>query len=126
MEDLYPKLSDSLKKVVEIVEDEDQLLIKLRIKNEDLIPGDLGSPAEVQEMIRIFGGVSQEISMDVHVDQKTNLITIKLLNKQDFKLVRSAIRNIWDRAAKLLEKALIAEPGKTDEFRKLGDFDETY
>jgi len=126
MEDLYPKLSDSLKKVVEIVEDEDQLLIKLRIKNEDLIQGDLGSPAEVQEMIRIFGGVSQETSMDVHVDQKTNLITIKLLNKQDFELVRSAIRNIWDRAAKLLEKALIAEPGKTDEFRKLGDFDETY
>jgi len=33
MEELYPKLSDSLKKVVEIVEVEDQLKIELRVKN---------------------------------------------------------------------------------------------
>jgi len=69
MEELYPKLSDSLKKVVEIIEVEDQLKIELRVKNKDLFPGDLGSPTEVKEMIRIFGGVSQDIIMEVIVDE---------------------------------------------------------
>ena len=126
MEELYPKLSDSLKKIVEIVEVEDQLKIELRVKNKDLIPGDLGSPSEVEEMIRIFGGVSQDIIMQVNTDEKANIITIKLQKREDFEIVKNAMKIIWERAAELLEKAISTEPGRNDEFRALGDFDETY
>lgn len=126
MEELYTKLSDSLKKVVEIIEVEDQLKIELRVKNKELIPGDLGSLIEVKEMIRIFGGVSQDILMEVNVDEKTKIITIKLQKREDFEIVKNAMRGIWERAAELLEKAISTEPGRNDEFRALGDFDETY
>ncbi len=126
MEELFPKLRDSLNNAVEIKEDENQLLIELKVKNEDLIPGDLGSPHEIKEMIRIFGGVKQDIPMEVRVDEKTNIITIKLLKKEDFEIVRTVMKSIWERASELLIKAFNAEPGKTEEFRDLGDFDENY
>lgn len=126
MEELYPKLSDSLKKVVEIIEVEDQLKIELRVKNKDLLPGDLGSPSEVKEMIRIFGGISHDIIMEVIVDEKANIITIKLQKREDYEIVKNAMRTIWERAAELLEKSISTEPGRNDEFRALGDFDESY
>jgi len=126
MEELYPKLSDSLKKVVEIIEIEDQLKIELRVKNKDLLPGDLGSPSEVKEMIRIFGGISHDIIMEVIVDEKANIITIKLQKREDYEIVKNAMRTIWERAAELLEKSISTEPGRNDEFRALGDFDESY
>ena len=126
MEELYPKLSDSLKKTVEIREVEDQLKIELRVKNKELLLGDLGSPTEVKEMIRIFGGVSHDIIMEVNIDEKSNIITIKLQKREDFEIVKNAMRTIWERAAELLKKAISTEPGRNDEFRALGDFDETY
>lgn len=126
MEELYPKLSDSLKKVVEIIEVEDQLKIELRVKNTDLLPGDLGTPAEVKDMIRIFGGVSQDIIMEVIVDEEANIITVKLQKREAFEIVKNAMRTIWERAAELLKNAKSTEPGRNDEFRALGDFDESY
>ena len=126
MEELYSKLSDSLKKIVEIIEVEDQLKIELRVKNKELLLGDLGSPTEVKEMIRIFGGVSHDIIMEVNIDEKSNIITIKLQKREDFEIVKNAMRTIWERAAELLKKAISTEPGRNDEFRALGDFDETY
>ncbi len=126
MEELYPKLSDSLKKAVEITEIEDQLKIELRVKNKDLLPGDLGSPTEIKEMIKIFGGVSQDIIMEIIVDEKANIITIKLQKREDFEIVKNAMITIWERAAELLEKSISTEPGRNDEFRALGDFDESY
>ena len=126
MEELYPKLSDSLKKVVEIIEVEDQLKIELRVKNKELLPGDLGSPTEVKEMIRIIGGVSQDIILDVKSEEDTKSITIKLQKREDFEIVKNAMRTIWERAADLIERAISTEPGRNDEFRALGDFDESY
>jgi len=126
MEELYPKLSDALKKTVEIREVEDQLKIELRVKNKELLPGDLGSPTEVKEMIRIFGGVSQDIIMEVIVDENANVITVKLQKKEDFEIIKNAMKTIWERAAELLKKSISTEPGRNDEFRALGDFDETY
>ena len=64
MEELFPKLSNLLNDAVEIREIKEQLLIELKIKKKDLIPGDLGKPNEVKEMIRIFGGVKKDISME--------------------------------------------------------------
>jgi len=114
MEELYPKLSDSLKKVVEIIEVEEQLKIELKVKNNDLLPGDLGSPTEVKEMIRIFGGVSQDIIMEVVVDEKANIITIKLQKREAFEIVKNAMRTMWERAAELLEKASLEEADFSD------------
>ena len=126
MEELYPKLSDSLKKVVEIIEVEDQLKIELKIKKNDLLPRDLGSPTEVKEMIRIFGGVSPDIILDVNVDEEANIITVKLQNRGDFEIIKNAMRTIWERTTNLLERAISTEPGRSDVFKALGDFDESY
>ena len=49
MEELFPKLSNLLNDAVEIREIKEQLLIELKIKKKDLIPGDLGKPNEVKE-----------------------------------------------------------------------------
>lgn len=126
MEELLPKLSSSLNNAVEIKEDENQLLIELKVKKEDLIPGDLGTPNEVKEMIRIFGGVKQDIQMEVDVDEKTKIITLRLLKREDFEVISTVMKDIWERVSELLIKAFNAEPGKIDIFRDLGDFDENY
>ncbi len=126
MEELLTKLRHSLNNVVEIKEDENQLLIELKVKKEDLIPGDLGSPNEVEEMIRIFGGVKEDVQMEVNVDEKTKIISLKLLKKEDYEVISTVMKNIWDRVSDLLIKAYNAEPGKIDVFKDLGDFDDTY
>ena len=126
MEDLLPNLSDLLKKSIRIEENNDKLSIKLEVKNKELILGDLGKPFEIQEMIRLFGGLKQEIPMEIDANEETKVITILLSNKGDFEAVSSAIKNVWDRASELLIKAFYAEPGKTEEFRDLGDFNDKY
>jgi len=77
-------------------------------------------------MIRIFGGVSPDIIMEVIVDEKANIITVKLQKGEAFEIVKNAMRTIWERAAELLENAISTEPGRNDEFRALGDFNESY
>ena len=126
MEELLFKLSKLLNDAVEIGINKEQLLIELKIKKKDLIPGDLGKVHEVKEMIRVFGGVNQDIPMDVTVDEKTKIITFKLLNKEDFEIISTAIKNLWKRISDLLIEAFNAEPGKIGKFKDLGDFDETY
>jgi hypothetical protein len=126
MEELIPNLSNLLNNTVEIRENKEQLLIELKIKKEDLIPGDLGKPHEVKEMIRVFGGVKQDIPIDVVADEKTKIITLKLLNKEDFEIIRTAIKNLWERVSDLLIEAFNAELGKIGKFKDLGDFDEAY
>ena len=126
MEDLLPKLSDHLKNSIKMEKNKDKLSIKLEIINKELLPGDLGKPFEIQEMIRVFGGLKKEIAMEIEVEEERRIIIIKLLNKEDFEEVSSAMENIWDRASELLIKAFNAEPGKIEEFRELGDFIEDY
>ena len=126
MEELIPKLSDLLNRTVEIREDKNNLLIELEVKEKNLIPGDLGKPHEVKEMITIFGGVKKEISMEIDVNENTNIVTIKLLNLEDFETISAALKNIWANVSELLLRALKTEPGKLDEFRDLGNFSNKY
>ena len=126
MEELFPKLSDIFNDTIEIREVKEQLLIELKINKKDLVPGDLGKPYEVKEMIRMFGGVKEDISMDVTVDENTNIITIKMQNNEDFETINTAMKNLWERASNLLIEATNMEPGTAGSFKELGDFEEKY
>ena len=126
MEELFPKLVDIFNDTIDIREVKEQLLIELKIKKEDLVPGDLGKPYEVKEMIRTFGGVKQEISMDITVDENTNIITIKMQNTEDFETISTAMKNLWERASNLLIEASTQEPGTVGKFKEIGDFEEKY
>ncbi len=126
MEELLPKLSDSLKNAVEITENEAQLSIDLKLKRERFVPGDIGTPKEIREMIRIFGGISQEIPIEIKVNENSKTISLNMQTKEEFELICDGMKNIWHKVAELLQKAFNAEPGKTEEFRALGDFDENY
>lgn len=126
MEELYPKLIDIFNDTIEIREVKEQLLIELKINKKDLVPGDLGKPYEVKEMIRMFGGVKEDISMDVAVDENTKIITIKMQNNEDFETISTAMKNLWERASNLLIEASTVEPGTVGKFKEIGDFDENY
>ncbi len=126
MEELLPKLENLLNNAVEIKENSNQLLIELKVKNKDLIPGDLGTPKEVEEMIRIYGGVKDEIQMNVDVDKKTNTFSLKFEKKEDFEAISNVMKNLWQRLSELVEKAINTELGKTDTFKDFRDFDENY
>lgn len=126
MEELIPQLNEILTKNVKIRENEEDLRIELELNNEDLAPGDLGSPHEIREMITIFGGIKKKLSMDVKIDEHSSLITLGFANPEDFQLVSKVIKNLWKRASELLLKAMSVEPGKIDEFRNLGNFSNKY
>ena len=126
MEELFPKMIDIFNDAIEIREVKEQFLIELKINKKDLVPGDLGKPYEVKEMIKMFGGVKQEISMDVAVDENTKIITIKMQNNEDFETISTAMKNLWKQASNLLIEASNVEPGTVGTFKDLGDFDENY
>lgn len=126
MEELLAELTNSLNKAVEITKDEEKLLIELKVKKKILIPGDLGTPNEIAEMIRLFGGVKDDIQMKINVDENTQTITLKCLKREDYEVINAASKQIWDRVSDFIIKAFYAEPGKIDIFRDFGDFDETY
>ena len=126
MEELFPKLVDIFNDTIKINEIKEQLLIELKINKKDLVPGDLGKDYEVKEMIRTFGGVKEEISMDVAVDENTKSITIKLQNNEDFDIISTAMKNLWERASNYLIEASTQEPGTVGKFKDIGEFEERY
>ena len=77
-------------------------------------------------MITIFGGVKKEIPMEIDVNENTNVISIKVLNLEDFETISATLKNFWAKVSELLIRALNIEPGKLDEFRDLGNFSNKY
>lgn len=121
MEELIPALKNMLSTAVKIIEDEDNLVITLVINDTENIIRNLAEPKEVKTMLRMFGGLKEEIKMEIEIDEEAKTINMKFNFKEDMDKVREVLDNLWDRIEQLLGQAMM---GSLDGFKDLGDFDD--
>jgi len=121
MENLIDGLKDMLKNQISIETNDKELIINLNLRGERKNKDELGDETELRDMLKIFGGLKEEIQMNINIDEESQKFSIKFTNKEDMEKVHKILENLWERAADLLKKAFI---GDFKAIKDLGDFTE--
>ena len=119
MEDILIDLKEILTSAIDIKVDKAKLSITMQIKS-DNIRGDLATPKEVENMLKIFGGLKEEIPMEIEIDNKNQKINLKFNNKNDLDKIQKLLDKIWDRATHMIEQAIA---GDFSVIKDLGDIE---
>lgn len=99
MEEIFPLLKDMLKKSIEIKKNESDLLISLIVKSK--VKGDLAKPDEIIIMLKMFGGLREDIPIEIDINNEDQIIDLKFENKESFKKVSLMMDKIWDNAVEM-------------------------
>ncbi|MFW9946081.1 MAG: hypothetical protein ACFFBZ_00995 [Promethearchaeota archaeon] len=100
MEELYPVLKDMLKESIEIKVDRPNLTIYLNLKKP--IKGNIADPKEIIIMLKMFGGLREDIPMDINIDNEIQQIALKFQNEASFNKIQVIIETIWENTVNLL------------------------
>lgn len=114
-------IKNKLQSVIEVKCDEDNLIINLNIKGEIQKSDILAEPDEVKDMLRILGGLIEEVSMDIEIDNKARNIKLTFQNKEDLENVSGVLDNIWERTFHIFNEL---EKGNNNILRGVGDFND--
>ncbi|NHJ20134.1 MAG: hypothetical protein EAX91_04260 [Candidatus Lokiarchaeota archaeon] len=104
MEELLPSLKGMLKEAIDIDNDALNLTITLTVKNK--INGVIAEPEEVGIMLKMYGGLTEEIPMEINIDNENQKIILKFKNEEDFMEIAEIFKKIWDNAIDLLYQAI--------------------
>ena len=104
MEELLPSLKNLLKEAIEINLDASNLAVRLIIKPE--IDGVIAKPEEIIVMLKMYGGLKEDIPMKIEINNETQNITLTLQNDDDYKKISKIFESIWDSAVDLLNQAI--------------------
>ena len=77
MENIIDGLKDMLKEQVSINIDDTNLKISLEFKGEEKRKDELGEESEIKDMLKMFGGLTEEIQMDIKIDEESQKITME-------------------------------------------------
>ena len=121
MAEIIELLKNKLKSVIEVDCDENNLIIILNIIGEIQKSDILAEPDEVKGMLRILGGLTEEVSMDIEIDNKARNIKLSFQNKEDLENVSGVLDNIWDRTINIFDEL---EKGNNNILRGVGDFND--
>ena len=121
MAEILELIKNRLKSVLEVNVDEKNLLIIIDVKEEIQKSDILAEPQEVKDMLRILGGLTEEIPMEIEIDNKTRNIKLTFQNKEDLEKVKSVLDNIWERTMHIFNEL---EKGNNNILRGVGDFSE--
>ncbi|MFX1358201.1 MAG: hypothetical protein ACFFA8_13085 [Promethearchaeota archaeon] len=100
MEEIFPLLKDILKKSIEIQKDESNLLISIIVKSK--VKGNLAEPEEIIIMLKMFGGLREDIPININIDNKSQTIDLKFNDKENFEKVSLMMDKMWDNAVDML------------------------
>ena len=102
-------LKDMLKEATNIEVDEDNLVLKLIVKSKIDLKDDFASPNEVKEMLQMFGGLKEDVPMEIKVDSEAQKIEILFDSKDDMNKIFEILKNLWDRVVKLLNQVIAGD-----------------
>lgn len=119
MAEIFDRIGSMLKDSIIIKSDEKNLTLSLIFKENVISKDDLGEEAEIRDMLRIFGGLREEISMEIDTNMESQKIDLKFQKKEDMVKVYDVLDNIWDNTVKLVKKVF---SGDFSVIRDLGDF----
>jgi len=119
MAEILELFKSKLQSVIEVDCDENNLIIILNVKGEIQKSDILAEPHEVKDMLRILGGLKEDIPMGIEIDNKAREIKLKFENKDDLDKVKVILDNIWERTIHIFDEL---EKGNNNILRGVGDF----
>lgn len=100
---------------------EKDLVIIIIVKSDEKLKGTFASQIEVKDMLRMFGGLNEDIAMEIEIDEESQKIDLKFQDKDNYKKVWNVLDNIVEKIIDLCNKALA---GDISHFNDLGDFND--
>jgi len=119
VEELLPSLKGILKEAIEIKADALKLAISMTVKND--IDGVVAEPEEIIIMLKMYGGLREDIPMEIDIDNDAQNITLKFQNEEDFKKIEKIMENLWDNAVDLLVQVMEGDISRIKEIPNLDD-----
>jgi hypothetical protein len=119
MEEILPSLKSMLKESIDISHEKENLLIKIEVKSK--IQGKLAEKDEVIIMLKMFGGLREDIPMDIQINDESKTIKLKFETEEDLEKIQQIMEDIWDNAVDLLEKALQGDFKSINEIPNIDD-----
>ena len=119
MEDILPLLKGMLKDATIISSDETKFEITITIVKK--ISGNVAEPDEIIVMLKMYGGLREDIPMDINIDNDAQKITLKFQNEADFKKVAKIMESLWDNAVDMLTSAMEGDISRIKDIPNLDD-----
>lgn len=102
-------LKEMLKEATEIEVDKDNLVLTLIVKSKIELKEDFADPKEVIEMLQMFGGLKENVPMEIRVDNEAQKIEFVFKSKDDMNKIHEILRNLWDRVVNLLSQVMAGD-----------------
>jgi len=118
--EIFDRIGSMLRDSIIIKSDEKNLTLSLIFKHV-ISKDDLGEEAEIKDMLRIFGGLREEISMEIDTNMESQKIDLKFQKKEDMVKVYDVLDKLWDNTVELLKTVF---SGDFSVIRDLGDFND--
>ncbi len=119
MEEILPQLKGMLKDVTVIKYNATRLEITISIVKK--INGIVAEPDEIIIMLKMYGGLRDNIPMEIDINNDTQNITLKFQNEEDFKKVEKIMETIWDNAVELLLQAMKGDLSRIKDIPNIDD-----
>ena len=119
MEEILPSLKGMLKDATIIKSDATKFEITITILNK--IDGNVAEPDEVLIMLKMFGGLKEDIPMEIDIDNEAQNITLKFQNEEDFKKVEKIMETLWDDAVDLFVEATEGDLSRIKDIPNIDD-----
>ncbi len=104
MEGFLPIMKEKFKEKIEIKDDEQNLTITLIVKGD--IFGKFLYPDEIPIILKLYGGLKEDLQMEIKINEEEQIVNIVLKNLDDFKKIQSIMKNIWENAVDMLAELL--------------------
>jgi hypothetical protein len=104
MEEILAHLKGMLKDATVIKFDATKFEIAIIVVNK--INGNMAEPDEIIVMLKMYGGLREDIPMEIVIDNDAQTITLKFQNEEDFKKVAKIMETLWDNAVDMLTSAI--------------------
>ena len=119
MEDLLPNLKGMLKEAIEIKTSPSNLEILIIVKKQ--IEEVFAEPEEIIIMLKMYGGLREDIPMEIDIDNDGQKITLKFQNEDDFEKVEKIMETIWDNAVDLIVQAMEGDLSRIKDIPNIDD-----
>ena len=100
MEGLLPFMKEKFKEKIEIKDDKQNLTITLIVKGE--IFGKFLYPDEIPIILKLYGGLKEDLQMEIKINEKDHKVDIILENEEDFTKIQLVMKTIWENAVNIL------------------------
>jgi len=104
MEDIIPGLKGMLQEAIDIKANVSNLTILMTVKKD--IQGIVADSEEIIVMLKMYGGLREEIPMEIDVDNATQIITLKFQKEEDFNKIEKILETLFDNAIDLLVQTM--------------------